>query len=165
MASFTFENIVRETPSFDSNEVYIWTWNADKIPPHLGFSSGKSYLSLTYRGVENFQVSAMLRKAKRLNVPVVFVKLKAEIEPDKLLKAFESYERAKPGGATCLSPIKEILHAPGEVIQLSLLLQFLEKQQQIESVFGLNLPDDYTGLPEYGWQDIVKRIETLDAAK
>lgn len=165
MASFTFESIIRETPSFESNEVYIWIWNADKIPPHLGFSLGKNYCSLTYRGVEDFQAAAMLRKVKRLNIPVVLVKLDTEINQDRLLQTFAFYERAKPGGATCLSPIKDILQAPQEVIQLAFLLQSLDQQQQIERVFGLNLPDNYNRLPEYGWQDIVKRIETLDAAK
>ena len=165
MASFTFEHIIRQSPSFDNDEVYIWVWNADKIPPHLGLSLGKNYLSLTYRGVEDFQTATMLRKIKRLNVPMLFVKISVSADQQKLLDTFSSYERAKPGGATCLSPIKDVLQASPEVIQLSLLLQFLEKHQQIESVFGVNLPDDYHSLPEYGWQDIVKRIETLDATK
>ena len=165
MASFTFEHISRETPSFDNDEVYIWVWNADKIPPHLGLSSGKNYFSLTFRGVEDFQTTTMLRKIKRLNVPMIFAKINASIDQQQLFDTFSSYERAKPGGATCLSPIKDVLQATPDVIQLSLLLQFLEKQAQLESVFGLNLPDNYSSLPEYGWQDIVKRIETLDATK
>ena len=96
---------------------------------------------------------------------MIFAKINASIDQQQLFDTFSSYERAKPGGATCLSPIKDVLQATPDVIQLSLLLQFLKKQAQLESVFGLNLPDNYSSLPEYGWQDIVKRIETLDATK
>ncbi len=165
MASFEFNEIRRESPVFEGSALIIWIWNADKIPPHLGISVGKSYFSLTYKGVEAFQTAAMLRKIKRLQIPMAFVRTKIDIDEDQAAKLFQSFERAKPGGSTCLSPIKELCDSGAGVLQLANLLKELEDSGSISDFHGLNLPPDYSALPEYSWLDIVKRIEQLDAAK
>jgi hypothetical protein len=165
MAIFEFNEIRRESPVFEGNTLIIWIWNADKIPPHLGVSIGKRYFSLTYKGVEDFQTAAMLRKIKRLQIPMAFVGTKIDAEENHVAKLFQSFERAKPGGATCLSPIKELFTSGKDVLQLANLLKELEDSNRISAFYGLNLQPDYSALPEYSWLDIVKRIEQLDAAK
>lgn len=165
MATFEFNDIRRESPVFEGNALIIWIWNADKIPPHLGISVGKRYFSLTYKGVEDFQTSAMLRKIKRLQIPIAFAKTIIDIEENQAAELFQSFERAKPGGSTCLSPIKELCTSGAGVLQLANLLKELEDSNSISAFHGLNLPPDYSALPEYSLLDIVKRIEQLDAAK
>lgn len=164
MNTFRFENIHRETPKFDADQVVLWVWNADKIPPHLGISVGKTYHSLTYKGVDHTQVGAMLRKAKRSAIPMVFIQLLTSVS-EETPEIFARLERAKPGGATCLTPIREALEVTEEPKQLSELLHMLNKEGLVGSVYGLHLGTSYNALPEYGWLDIVKRIQLLDASK
>lgn len=165
MATFEFTEIQREWPTFEGSSLFIWVWNADKIPPHLGVSVGKRYFSLTYKGFEDFQSATMIRKIKRLQIPIAFVKTTLEAGEEESAKLFRSFERAKPGGATCLSPIKELCRSSEKVVQLAHLLKELHESGKLSAVYGLNLPEGYKRLPDYNLEDIAKRIKELDAAK
>ena len=164
MSTFKFDSIIQEFPRFDKNELFIWVWNADKIPPHLGLSYGKNYHSLTYKGVDHFPTGTMIRKIKRSEIPMLFIQVKKVVSQD-LEKLFLSFERAKPGLTTCLSPIKQALDLSDNEKQLSVVLEVLQSQHQLQTVFGAFLPENYTSLPVYSWQDIVSRIEVLNAEK
>jgi len=164
MSTFSFENIVTEFPKFEKEELFIWVWNADKIPPHLGLSYGKSYHSLTYKGVDGFPTGTMIRKVKRSEIPVLFIQVNVQVRQD-LENLFQSFERAKPGLTTCLSPIKQALNVSDNEKQLSAVLEVLQHQNKLQMVFGAFLPKNYSSLPVYGWADIVSRIEVLNAEK
>lgn len=164
MNTFKFDSILPELPKFEKEEVFIWVWNADKIPPHLGLSYGKNYFSLTYKGVDEFLTGTMVRKIKRSEIPTLFIRVNIELTPE-LLKLFHSFERAKPGISTCLSPIKTAFGITEPVKQLSGLLAEIEQRGKLGTVYSSFLPEDYTSLPVYGWQDIVSRIEVLNAEK
>ena|SRR6218665_320852 len=164
MSTFKFDSIIADFPKFEKEEVFIWVWNADKIPPHLGLSLGKNYHSLTYKGVDRFPTGTMIRKIKRSEIPTLFIRVDAVCDLD-LNALFTSFERAKPGVTTCLSPIKEVLNISEDQKQLSSVLEVLQHNQQLREVFGTFLPSNYNHLPVYGWQDIVSRIEVLNAEK
>jgi hypothetical protein len=164
MNTFKFETIIAELPKFEKDELFIWVWNADKIPPHLGLSCGKNYHSLTYKGVDEFMVGTMIRKLKRSEIPTLFVRVESELNSD-LSRLFQSFERAKPGVSTCLSPIKMAFGIEDTVKQLSGLLAQIQEQGKLGRVYGMFLNEDYSSLPVYGWEDIVSRIEVLNAEK
>ncbi len=162
--NFEFEHIVPNWPSFKSNNVFIWIWNADKIPPHIGVSLDKHYFSLTYKGLEEKAVNSQVQKAKRIKCPLVFVELRAEVSLESIKTCFNQFDFAKPGGATCLTPIIRLLEKETRAQQLFQLLETLHNDQQIEAYFGVHLPEGYSKLPEYTYAEIVKRIDELHAA-
>lgn len=160
MSKFDFESIHRELPEQLLQKSVIWIWNADKIPPHIGISIGKDYYSLTYRKSEHLLTASMLKKAKRSAIPLVLVEVPKEVIRQDAAMIFSKYDRAV-GGITCLQPIREVMKL-NEVNQLADLLSQLESDGQIIRVNGLNLPEAYTGIPDYSMEEILDRINTLN---
>lgn len=160
MSKFDFETIIHELPSKWTERNFLWIWNADKIPPHVGLSVGKDYFSLTYKKSEHLQVSSMLKKAKRSSIPLVLVAFMEPVELTETSKIFMSYNRATPE-TTCLFPIKDVFQMNQDVKQLSDLLTNLKLSDRILDVYGVNLPNDYHGLAAYSLDDIQKRIDLL----
>jgi hypothetical protein len=161
MSSFDFKSIHRELPEQLLQKTFIWIWNADKIPPHIGVSVEKDYYSLTYRKSEHLLTASMLKKAKRSAIPLVLVEIPREVIQNDLALIFSKYNRAVDG-ITCLQPIREVMKL-NEVSQLANLLSRLELDGQIIRVNGLNLPDTYAGIPDYSMEEILDRIKILNA--
>lgn len=160
MSKFDFESIHRELPEQLLQKTVIWIWNADKIPPHIGISIGKDYYSLTYRKSEHLLTASMLKKARRSAVPLVLVEIPMEVIKKDATITFLKYERAV-GGITCLQPIREVMQL-NEVSQLASLLTYLRSENLILQVNGLNLPENYKGIPDYSMEEILERIKSLN---
>ena len=160
MSKFDFKSIHRELPEQLLQKTVIWIWNADKIPPHIGISIGKDYYSLTYRKSEHLLTASMLKKAKRSAIPLVLVEVPIEVIQHDAAMVFSKYDRAVDG-ITCLKPIREAMGLD-EVSQLANLLTYLETENLILRVSGLNLPENYTGIPDYSMEEILKRISQLN---
>lgn len=160
MSEFTFKSIQREFPEQLLQKSFIWIWNADKVPPHIGISTGKDYFSLTYRKSEQLLTASMLKKAKRSAIPLILVEIPQELIRLEIAAVFSKYERAS-GGITCMYPIREVMQLE-QVSQLADLLVYLESKALIQGVNGLNLPEGYTGIPDYSMEDILKRIQVLN---
>nr|WP_294858349.1 hypothetical protein [uncultured Fluviicola sp.] len=163
MSKFDFESIHEGLPEQLLQKTVIWIWNADKIPPHIGISIGKDYFSLTYRKSEHLLTASMLKKAKRSAVPVVLVEIPNEVIRVDVAGAFLKYDRAVDG-ITCLQPIREVMQLD-KVSQLANLLTYLQSENFMLQVNGLNLPENYTGIPDYSMEDILKRISQLNEVK
>lgn len=160
MSEFNFKTIHPELPEQMLHKSVIWIWNADKIPPHIGISTGKDYFSLTYRKSESLLTTSMIKKAKRSLIPLVLVEIPKEVLQSDLSAVFSKYERAS-GEITCMYPIREVMQLEG-VNQLANLLTYLDSEGLILQVSGLNLPKDYKGIPDYSMEDILRRIESLN---
>jgi hypothetical protein len=165
MSEFKFKHITFSWPEKWSTEAFLWVWNPDKIPPHIGFSLEKNYFSLTYREVEQKQTLSQLRKAKRSQIPLLLIRIPTDNLKFLPESVFLRYDRAKVGGATCLSPLKDLLEAPSHVHQLAHLLHFLEDKNGKLAVFGLHLDESYEQLPIYSINQIMHRIEELNDIK
>lgn len=166
MAGFNFRDPVFEWPEKITAGTYLWIWNADKVPPHIGISRGQNYFSLTYRNCEiQKSVSGMVRKAKRTGIPLVLVAIHDWEFTRDFTSVFQQYETAKAGGPTCLYPIRELLGLESTAHQLADLLTEIENRQQLKRVFALNLGTDFRAIPDYSIAEIMSRIELLHEAK
>ncbi len=164
MSEFDFKSIRPEIPEQLLQKSFIWIWNADKVPPHIGISVEKEYFSLTYRKSEHLQTASMLKKAKRSLIPLILVEIPKESIQLDLAAVFSKYERAV-GGITCLRPIREGFGLNENINQLVDLLICLESKELIKGVNSLNLPENYKGIPDYTMEDILKRISQLNKDK
>lgn len=160
MSKFDFKSIHRELPEQLLQKIVIWIWNADKVPPHIGISIGKDYFSLTYRKSEHLLTTSMLKKARRSAIPLVLVEIPGKVIQTDAAMIFSKYDRAVDG-ITCLKPIREVMNLD-EVSQLANLLTYLEAENLILKVNGLNLPENYTGIPDYSMEEILERIKSLN---
>lgn len=162
MSQFDFGHVETKFPSFNQYKSFIWIWNADKIPPHIGFSVGEHYMSLTYKKVESALVQSMVRKIKRTKIPVVFVELNDEYSVDEMKQVMSGFDKASLK-ATCLAPVKRLLKGDSTINKLADLLHYLSNDKRIEAFYGVNLPLNYQFLPNYTLDDIFLRISELSS--
>jgi len=162
MNAFHFQELTFSWPDKLVSGTYLWIWNADKVPPHIGISRGQNYFSLTYKQAEiQKNVAAMVRKAKRSGIPLVLVDLSGLVFQHDFTTIFQQYERAGMNGATCLSPVKQVLGISVNVKQLSELLTEIETAGKMKQVFAIHLTSAYKGIPDYTVSEIMQRIEQL----
>lgn len=165
MSSFLFQEIILSSNYDFENKSYLWIWHANKIPPHIGISSKGAYFSLKVSGKDiGLPCDRTLKKAISKKICLVLVELKSTIELNNLKNAFDLYENASPTSSTCLSPIKKCLNEPG-IQQLSELLESLTLKGEISAVFGINIPENYSSLPDYSIEEIQNRLLLLSHAK
>lgn len=166
MAEFVFNQLQFCWPEKLGQGTYLWIWNPDKIPPHIGISRGQNYFSLTYRACEiQKSVQALARKVKRGKLPLVLVDLSDWSFQRDFTSVFEHYEYARVGGPTCLTPIKELAGLGEEILQLADLLKEIEMSGKLKQVFAVNLETTYRGIPDYSIEEIMRKIKELHEAK
>lgn len=166
MPTFNFSEMQTGWPPKMVRGSYLWIWNADKIPPHIGISRGQNYFSLTFRSAEiQKSVIAMVRKARRAEIPLVLIDISDWPFKKDFTSVFQQFEKAMPEGPTCLSPLKEVLEINERVKQLAELLTEIEKRGHLKQVFAVHLGEGYRRLPDYSPEDIRSRIALLHETK
>lgn len=166
MPAFNFPELQFGWPPKMVRGTYLWIWNADKIPPHIGISRGQNYFSLTVRGTEvQKSVIAMVHKARRVEIPLVLVDISDWPIKKDFTSVFQHYHKALPEGPTCLTPLKAVLEISEPVNQLAELLTEIENRGQLKQVFAVHLTEGYRGIPDYSPEDIRSRIALLHETK
>lgn len=158
MFSYTFRHI-SQSSEIDFSKNVIWVFNADKAPPHIGFSANNTFFSLKVSGKdEGLHTDNVLELIQRKKIPALLIQL-ADIRLLETVKSeYDLFECAVSESITCLNPIRNLLNQP-EATQLSDLLNRIESNIQL--VAGLNLPDDYRTLPSYSTDEIHSYIRQL----
>lgn len=167
MFSFSFDHILNlEDENLLSKGVYIWVLHADKIPPHVGVSINGKYFSLKVSGKDlDVHFSGVLKIIRKKNIPCLIIPLNTLLDFDRVRYYFELLNCAETGKNTCLTPWVHLIGAPENIGQLSDLLKYLKNKDEFTSVFGLNLTNDYGGIPSYGKKEIDDRLSKLEYAK
>ena len=147
--------------------IFLWVFHADKIPPHIGISKDGFYFSLKVSGKDEFvSVEKISKLLKTKKIPTLIIKTSENsIKNRQLETIFEKYQTANSDGLTCLTPIIEIYFSETKDLILIELLNLLNEAGVMETIFGINLPVDYKGIPAYSRQDIQNRLYQLKHAK
>lgn len=149
--------------NLNNNATLLWAFNADRIPPHLGISSEGVYFSLKVNGKdESISVSRILELVEKKGIHTLVFELEY-LSVGALTKTFEKYSRAISGQVTCLDPIKEIYGL--EAATIHDLLSNMFGRQQVKNVVGINLPDDFKGIPPYNVTDIYNHLIALEGVQ
>lgn len=163
---FQFENIINSIETLDVNRTLLWILHADKIPPHIGISTKGYYFSLKVNGKdENLPVEKLLSLCQTKKMSVVIVQLLKNLSLEDLKIKFSDFEKAEDIKTTCLTPIKELFKNGTNVLKLKDLLETLNIRGEIKQVFGLNLNNNFKGIPFYTVEQIQKRLELLRHAE
>ncbi len=147
--------------------IFLWVFHADKIPPHIGISKDGLYFSLKVSGKdENISVQKITKLLSTKKIPTLVIKTSENsIKNRQLETVFEKYQKANSDGLTCLTPITEIYFSETQDLILLELLNLLNEAGVVETIFGINLPADYIGIPAYSRSDIKNRLYQLTHAK
>lgn len=164
MSSFVFDTILSVENEDFSKGNFLWIWHADKIPPHVGISVDGIYFSLKFNGKDDgIPTEITLKIIEQKQIPSVLVELKNDISLNLVQTIFDSFEKTQSNQITCLSPIVE-LSEKQNIDKLSSLLFELKKSNQIGTVFGKFLPENYDRIPEYSVEEIHLRLKKLQDA-
>ena len=165
MSSYQFHHIAKAELNNLFQGVWLWIWNVDKAPPHIGIASEGKYYSLKHNGKdEGIPVEKYFRIAQRELIPVLFVGLDLQLWPNDLTNSFLSFDRASSRGVSCLKPISTIVMEK-DCRTLFDLLEFLKGERKVQSVCGVNIPSTFQGIPFYTYENVQSRLRELEHAK
>ncbi len=163
MFDFIFDSIQFHEKIEQLNGVHLWILHADKIPPHIGISVDEHFFSLKAKGKdESVSIQSMLQVIDKKKISTVLIQLKSNLTFEQVRIEYSKFERAFDLETSCLVPIKNCLNAPISIQKLSELLHFLQDEDQLLSVFGLHLINEYKGIKSYTIDEIQQRIEKLN---
>lgn len=144
--------------------VFLWIFHADKIPPHIGVSSGGKFYSIKSHGRDyGLDVEGVYTLINRKTVSSLLVQIDENIEKD-IPDVFSSYKFI-PQGSSCLEPINKLLSPKINFSSVGELLNSLHADQKLLAVYGEYLPHGYKGIPVYGRKEIEDRINYLRNVK
>lgn len=136
---------------------FVWIINPGNKPPHLGVSQSGLYYSVKKNGLDYGksvnQFTLMLRKKE---IPCLFVRIEDANFGDA--QAIFSEFDALKNGMTCLDPIKKLVkNQVAETIHD--LLSDLHSNDQILSVYSLNLDNEFNGLANYNRMELLQWLD------
>jgi hypothetical protein len=165
MTDFFLESIDRNNLPHFENQLILWVWNPDQIPPHVAISLNGIYFSLTVKGKEIKTTDQLVKSIKRKKSKLLFFEIKKKLTVDELNFSYQGFEKAGVANSTCSSPIFKALETSDSVTKLSELLDFLNDSDSINKIFSLNLPDSFKGIPQYEFSLIHQKIKDLNDGK
>jgi len=163
MYSFEFDNIIHQFDEVILNKgIYLSVVHANKIPPHIGIVVDGKYFSLKAKGKDiNVPVIDLLKIINRKQIASLFLQIQKIITIKDILTIYQSFNKAVAYESSCLTPIKHIFQLGDEIQKLGDLLKVLNQSQSIVSVYGVNIQDEYKGIPAYEVDAIHQRLEIL----
>ena len=160
---FRFKDLPRLASISEVNDVLIWIFHIDKIPPHIGISSQGVFFSLKSNGKDNIAASYVNQISVNKDIKLLKVKLRFNINSSYIERIYEDYTCATSAECSCLSPIKKALNMPQKVMKLSGLLKVLKERDLIVGWHSLNVSDQQAGILYYDLFDINERLNNLHA--
>ncbi len=162
MSNYVISKIDSFSQEKASTGSVLWVLHADKVPPHIGLSVNGLFYSLKANGKDTAApISSLLEVINRRGITTLCFNLKDDLPLDVINGVFNDYEKTIPNQITCLNPIKELLNQNG-ASKLIELLASLEESRRINSVTGLNIPLEFSGIKDYDVSDIHARLTLLN---
>ena len=160
---FTFGHLNPMTNYNGVEDLSLWVFHIDKIPPHVGLSVGDVFFSLKSNGRDEIPVNKVIQIIEKKNIKCIVLNLKFNLNIREVRSIFGTYDHAFSAQTSCLAPIKEVLNISKNVIKLSELLSHLNDRNKISEYHGFNVTKSELGILSYGPEDIEKRLNLLHA--
>lgn len=141
--------------SIPSRGTFIILIHPERIPPHLGIISNRSYYSIHVDGPKVGLPSTFISKLISKGLPILLFKTIELLESD--IKAVIQ-ESSLIEGNTCLKPLKELHNdKTSETIH-----EFISKNiHQVQDTIGINISTKEVVIPAYSKEDILNYISSL----
>ena len=166
MPQFQIKHITPFSSCHPKQGIYLWIIHATKIPPHVGISIDGNYFSLKINGLDDLNVEQVLKIIQKKQIATLLVKLEGNaVDFKRFVTVRNAYHLIIAGETTCLTPINSLLLENTKNVLLPELLEILSVEKKIENVFGLNLPENFTGHIAYDEAQVNKRLNELKNAK
>lgn len=165
MSDYKINNIqLYNDGEFDEKGVYLWVLHVDKIPPHIGISVSGQYFSLKAKGKdENLPLDQLIQIIQRKEISVLVIHLDENISLEDVQTKYAQFEMTIPEEYTCLEPVRQVLNRPN-ASKLEWLIDELDGDASITGYTGINLPENFRGIPFYTEEDIHRHLQGLNDA-
>ena len=156
---------VNQISSFDINDFkgnsFIWVFNADKRPPHIGFSSDLSFYSLKVNSIDDdISLSRVFDLITKKEIPTLVFGIKQFVSVEELNSEYKKYADGINEGESCLFPINHLLMKREDGL-LHDLITSLDIDNEIKNIFGRFLPSDFQWIPLYDQKIVQCKIKEL----
>ncbi|MBG38497.1 MAG: hypothetical protein CL857_01105 [Cryomorphaceae bacterium] len=160
---FRFDHLPNLSSISEDNDVLIWIFHVDKIPPHIGISSEGVFFSLKSNGKDRLPTNNVNQISINKGIKILKVKLRFELGVSDIEGVYKDYTCAISAECSCLSPIKKALSMPEKVMKLSDLLNELLERDLIEGWYSNNVSYEEAGIRAYDIFEINARLKKLHA--
>ncbi len=176
--AFIFRDVKAASAEILPEGIFIMLINACDRPPHLALLTGSKIYALSAKGRQvMFPLEKQLRLIKSRKIKSLFIKLSNNIyiSDNQLFKKAENsvllYEKAAPGIATCLSPVKLFCASVFGVDVSGVnfifdLLPLLQKDNLVSGYYHFWMEDVLIGgnfhFQKYTMQDIYESIRRME---
>lgn len=160
---FTFGHLTSKTNYKGSDDLSLWIFHIDKIPPHVGLSVGEIFFSLKSNGRDEVPSIKLIQTVEKKGIKCIVLNLRFSIGISEVRRIFYSYDRAISANMSCLAPIKDVLNVSENILKLSDLLSYLNDKNMMKEYYGFNVTESELGILSYGPEEIDKRLNLLNA--
>lgn len=165
MSKYFIKKIEIENLKGQLNESLIWAFHVDKVPPHVGISIDGLYYSMKVNEADiDLDVNAIFQVVQRKKIPTIVVKLRSADTVSQLKEIFKSYGPKIVEGDSCMTPVLTFLRQDKNLLLDDLILS-LQEQNQVDEIIGVNLPDEFEGIPSYSHKEVQEHIYQLQHVK
>ncbi len=142
--------------------LYLWIWKPEEKSPHLGISLDGLYFSLKIANKqENIKVETILDFIERKKKSIIFVKLETFVELELIQGVFEKFNNCQTDACSCSAPLFDILVPGVKRALLFNLLDELGRGTKIQSIYEINLAEEFHGIPFYTKEDVQMNLLNL----
>jgi hypothetical protein len=154
MYKFNFKQRVELKSTKELSEgLFIWIWQAHKLPPHLGISQNGKYYSLLYdRKQVALTLDAQMEIVRRKKLSMIWQEITSESKD--LTEVFSGYTSCSTDNSSCIQPILDGLEIKKKGGVLFDLLLELSKNETLGKTLCLNLPEDFKGIKKYTRKEV-----------
>ena len=158
---FTFHHLKFIQDFTGQQNLLLWVFHVDKIPPHVGVSQEGVFFSLKSNGRDKLPVNNVVQTIEKKNIKCIVLNVNYRYDLGRIRQVYNEYERAISVQISCLVPIKDLLNIPDNVCKLSDLLNFLNDNKLLNGYHSFNVTNDELGILKYELADIEKRLNRL----
>jgi|TARA_R110000737_G_scaffold182215_1_gene205547 hypothetical protein len=154
MYKFNFKDRVEINSTKDLSEgLFIWIWQAHKLPPHLGISQNGKYYSLLYdRKQVALSIESQMEIIRRKKLSMIWQEITSESKD--LSDIFTNYTSCASDNSSCIQPILDGLEIKKKGGVLFDLLSDLSNHDTLGKALCLNLPYDFKGIKKYNRREV-----------
>lgn len=160
---FTFNHLETSREFMTGQNMLLWIFHVDKIPPHVGISQQGIFFSLKSNGRDELLQDKLIQVIENKEIKGIVLNIKYNLNIDEIRNIFGAYECAYSSRISCLTPIKEVLDISGNVPKLSDLLVWLDTHEMLQGYHGFNVTESELGILKYEVSDIDERLNLLHA--
>jgi len=140
--------------------VFLWIWQPENTPPHLGISMDGKYFSLQYEKMQfELSVQNIFEIIERKQISIMWLQI--QVENHNVRDIFLNYVSCSINNCSCIQPILDIFSVSKNGAILFDLLESLESKRILGKLFHKNLPKKFTHINPYTREDVTEHLLNL----